>query len=128
MPAQPDADRQPDRGHMGDEASSSRYGYAEQGRGEQPVYGYGTQHSHYKAPQPGKKKTSLGVIGIIIQVIGWCLFALPFLHNFGILSGLGIGPAALGSGFMSLGFGLFGLAFVGFGLIVVGRWVHNRSK
>lgn len=64
----------------------------------------------------------------MLLVVGLCLFALPFLRNFGILQALGIDLNCLAPGFPFRGFGFFELAFVGFVLIVLAGWLRRISK
>jgi len=102
---------------------------------ESAQYGYEPQRSYsdFADVEPGsdapKKRWSLlRIIGTTLLVVGLCLFALPFLRNFGILQALGIDLNRMAPGFPSRGFGFFELAFVGFVLIIISAWLRRISK
>lgn len=102
---------------------------------ESAQYGYEPRRSYsdFADVQPGSKAPKervsvLRIVGIVLLVVGVCLFALPFLRNFGILQALGIDLNRMAPGFPSRGFGFFELAFVGFVLIVISGWLRRISK
>ena len=102
---------------------------------ESPQYGYEPRRSYSESLniQPGskglKKRVSLRhAIGIVLLVVGGCMFALPFLHTFGVLHFLGVGPERTSRESFDSTFSIMIMAFFGFGLIVLSKIIGGNRK
>ncbi len=102
---------------------------------ESPQYGYEPRRSYseFAAIQPGgkghKKRASFRrVVGMVLRVVGGCLFALPFLHTFGVLELLGLGPERMTPEHMERTFSFMTAGFIGFALLALSVFVQGKEK
>ncbi len=102
---------------------------------ESPQYGYESRRSYsdFAAIQPGskghKKRASFRrVVGMVLRVIGGCLFALPFLHMFGVLELVGLGPERMTPEHMERTFSFMTAGFIGFALMTLSVFIQGKEK
>lgn len=117
----------PDPDRRDDATQPGGYGYSGEQRSEES--GYRQEPTYYRSIKPGKgeRNNAFSILGSVLNVVGICLFLLPFLYNFGILDSLGLTPALSSPEGIRGGFKFMQWGFVGFLVLMVGQFFKRRS-